>query len=126
MPRLLIIADDLTGAMDTGAQLAKQSGGTVVLPDVEGLERCGHCEAAVVNTETRHATPEAAAEAVTSAVRMGRSLGVTHFYKKTDSTLRGNVGIELQAVLSASGARRLVFVPSFPGSAARQSPASNM
>lgn len=114
MAKLLIIADDLTGAADTGVQLAKRGVPTLVLPSVTDVHDAWQYETVVVNTESRHASPGIAAEAVTAAVRIGQAHGVPHFYKKTDSTLRGNIGGELQALLHGSGAQRLVFVPAFP------------
>jgi uncharacterized protein YgbK (DUF1537 family) len=114
MAKLLIIADDLTGAMDSGVQLAKQGVSTVVVPRPENMDRQWDCETMVVNTDTRHAHHEAASEAVRLAVANGRKHGARCFYKKVDSTLRGNIGSELEALLRASGEQRLVFVPAFP------------
>lgn len=114
MAKLLIIADDLTGALDTGVQLAKHRVSTLVLPQTEDLPAAWQSEVVVFNTGSRHASPAAASQAVSSAVEMGKKHGVRHFYKKTDSTLRGNIGSELQALLRASGAQRLTFVPAFP------------
>lgn len=114
MAKLLIIADDLTGALDTGAQLAKHRVSTLVLPQAEDLDEAWRSEAVVINTESRHASPSSAGQAVASAVEIGQRHKVLHFYKKTDSTLRGNVGSELQALLRTCGAQRLMFVPAFP------------
>ncbi len=36
------------------------------------------------------------------------------FIKKTDSTMRGNIGAELQAAISGSGRKKLLFVPALP------------
>jgi uncharacterized protein YgbK (DUF1537 family) len=47
-------------------------------------------------------------------VRFASSEGTAFFYKKTDSTLRGNIGAELSALLSASGEACLYFVPALP------------
>lgn len=114
MAKLLIIADDLTGAIDSGVQLAKRGVTTVVVPALQDLDRKWECETLVVNTETRHASPASAANAVTRATAIGRNHGVSYFYKKTDSTLRGNIGSELEALLRIVGQERLVFVPAFP------------
>ena len=51
---------------------------------------------------------------VRKVVESGRQVGVDYFYKKTDSTLRGNLGAELDAALAGSGCRALVFIPAFP------------
>lgn len=114
MPKLLIIADDLTGAMDSGVQLAKRGIATVVIPELHEVDEPWPCETLVVNTETRHSTPDKAAEAVTRAVRLGQKHGIKVFYKKTDSTLRGNIGSELEALLRGSMRKCLIFVPAFP------------
>jgi uncharacterized protein YgbK (DUF1537 family) len=37
-----------------------------------------------------------------------------NIFKKTDSTLRGNIGAELKALLETTGERSIVFVPAFP------------
>ncbi|HUJ75332.1 MAG TPA: four-carbon acid sugar kinase family protein, partial [bacterium] len=47
-------------------------------------------------------------------VEAAMKAGVTAFYKKTDSTLRGNVGAELAALLEATGWQELCFVPALP------------
>lgn len=114
MPTVLIIADDLTGAMDSGVQLAKRGVATVVVPELQRICESYACETLVVNTETRHSRPAMAAEAVMRAVRTGSERGARYFYKKTDSTLRGNIGSELEAFLQATKHKRLIFVPAFP------------
>ena len=116
MVDLLVIADDLTGACDTGAQFYGQGVPTLVTMESDyGLER-GDDEYPVIvaSTESRHLSATEAATRVEMVVRRARSAGVELFYKKTDSTLRGNVGAELQAMLRASGCRTLAFAPAFP------------
>ena len=112
MIQLLIIADDFTGALDTGVQFATTGAVTRVITgqSVSLSEFAGTCEVLVVDAETRHLT---AAEA--SAI-VGRytAQAVTHIYKKTDSALRGNVGAELTAVLESAGEDSLPFLPAFP------------
>jgi len=114
--RLLVIADDLTGALDTGVQSARTGVRTTVVPYARiraALRRAG-TPVLVVDTESRHLPPDQAASRVTACVRAARAAGIELFYKKTDSTLRGNVGAELAAMLSASGGRELFFVPALP------------
>ena len=111
---LLIIADDFTGALDTGVQFAAHGIRTRVVVDPE--VDFGSCDAdvLVVDTETRHLPAAQAYEIVADLTRRARSLGVTYIYKKTDSALRGNIGAELAAVLTASGEKTLPFLPAFP------------
>lgn len=64
MPRLLIIADDFTGALDTGVQFAACGIPTrVVVETAADMIRC-ECTVLVVDTETRHLSAEAAGKIV--------------------------------------------------------------
>ena len=113
---LLILADDLTGALDTGIQFVKRGVNTRVIFDpsypLENVD--GQVEVLVVDTESRHIEPAKAAEIVGSIVRQAVRIGVRCIYKKTDSALRGNVGAELGAALEASDQTQLHFIPAFP------------
>ncbi len=115
-PRLLVIADDLTGALDTGVQFARAGVRTNVVTYGHfgrGLQSCKE-PVLVVDTESRHLVADQAGARVASCVVAAHSRGVDRFYKKTDSTLRGNVGAELAALVSASGGHQLFFVPALP------------
>ncbi len=118
MARMLVIADDLTGAADCGVACAGYGLRTMV-----ALDDCGDADADVlaIDADTRAAAPEQAAARTARLVRAhggGREILV---YKKLDSTLRGNVAVELAAALDARRAlagkdRRIVAVlaPAFP------------
>jgi uncharacterized protein YgbK (DUF1537 family) len=111
--RIAVIADDLTGALDTGVQF-RQWGYTVQLTDNPKL---GSAEVAITNTDTRNKTREEAYQTTYDvAVRLR---GHDIIYKKTDSTLRGNPGKELQAILDATGETRAVFTPAYPSTRRR-------
>src|SRR5262245_65518721 len=105
MVELLVIADDLTGACDTGAQFGGQGIPTLVTMDVdyEFDRRDDGYPVIVASTESRHLSAAEAATRVETLVRRARAAGVERFYKKTDSPLRGPIGAELQAMLRASG-----------------------
>jgi uncharacterized protein YgbK (DUF1537 family) len=68
----------------------------------------------VVNTESRHLAPAEAFQRVYRVAQQGVQLGIPQFYKKTDSTLRGNVGSELAALLAATNLADLFFAPAYP------------
>jgi len=108
-----IVADDLTGAMDTAHGFAARGLSTVVLARPEARTRDRDADASVValNTESRYADPDAAAASVATAVE---SLGADVVYKKIDSTLRGNLRAEVDAALSAAGSDLAVVAPAFP------------
>lgn len=113
--KLLMIADDFTGALDAGVQFAKNGFSTRVTVYAEGTEDPGaDVDVLVVDAETRHKPPVEAYRVVSRIVRLAVVRGVSYFFKKTDSALRGNIGAELTAMLDASGRRILHFVPAFP------------
>lgn len=108
MIRFGVIADDLTGALDTGVQFSKQGLQTVVLLDGElptGVD------VLVIDTESRSDVPKKAYEKVREAGRRFKGLPV---YKKIDSTLRGNWGLELEAIMDELGFEKAVVAPAFP------------
>jgi len=106
--RFCFIADDLTGAMDTGVGLAKAGLSAVIT-----FSSCATIEsdAVVVTTDSR-------ADAATDAYRRVRAVGERYqdylIYKKIDSTLRGNIAAELQALLDATRIVHTVVCPAFP------------
>lgn len=116
MIRLFIIADDFTGALDTGVQFAAQGACTRVITDPNADLSCisSEVEVLVMDAETRHLPAQQAYDIVYRAVRQASEIGVPYIYKKTDSALRGNIGAELTAVLRASGKAQLPFLPAFP------------
>lgn len=117
MTDILIIADDLTGALDTGIQFACQNYKTKVFTKNEfdrNLFFENDAEVLVVDTESRHMTRDKAYEIVYSLSKLAIEAGVKYIYKKTDSALRGNIGSELAAVLAAGGENFLAFVPALP------------
>ena len=111
---LLIIADDFTGALDTGVQFAAHGIKTRVVVGADAALTHQDADVLVVDTETRHLPAAQAYAAVAGLVQRAKEAGVTYLYKKTDSALRGNVGAELAALLENSGSRRLAFLPAFP------------
>lgn len=106
--RFCVIADDLTGAMDTGVGLA-QAGLSAVITFSAGAAITS--DAVVITTDSRAESATEAYRRVKSAAERYRD----HFiYKKVDSTLRGNVAAELQALLDVTGAPHSIVCPAFP------------
>ncbi len=116
MIQLLMIADDFTGALDSGVHLANSGARTTVVTGVNvdwnGLAL--DVEVLVVDAETRHLPAKQAYDAVYKIVTEAKAWGIPYIYKKTDSALRGNIGAELDALLAASGETQLPFLPAFP------------
>lgn len=116
MISLLVIADDFTGALDTGVQFAAEGAETRVVADrsYDFKHVDSAVEVLVIDAETRHLKKEEAYEIVGSIMEKAMESGVSYIYKKTDSAMRGNVGSELAAVLRLSGEKKLSFFPAFP------------
>ena len=115
MVKLVIIADDFTGAIDTGVQFAEQGVSTQVVIDREcDLSSLSPAtQVAVIDAETRHLSPKEAYDVVFNITKSALAADAM-IYKKTDSALRGCIGSELTAVLDASPGCELVFLPAFP------------
>lgn len=114
MISLLVLADDFTGALDTGVQFVKQGIKTEVLT-VQDLDfKAYDTDVLVINTETRHLSASDAFTIISNLVKKAKDAGIKYVYKKTDSALRGNIGAELEAALSAFGTTRLAFLPAYP------------
>ena len=111
---LLILADDFTGALDTGVQFAACGIPTRVVVGEQVDFAANDAAVLVVDTETRHLSAAEAYAVIAKLTRDAMSAGVFSIYKKTDSALRGNIGAELSALLKTSGERRLPFLPAFP------------
>ncbi|WP_231187976.1 four-carbon acid sugar kinase family protein [Haladaptatus sp. DYF46] len=107
--RTLVVADDLTGAMDTGHSFAGRGYETVVRLDSDFDDP----EAAVivVDTDSRYAAADEAASRVRSVVE---STDAAVVYKKVDSTLRGNLGVEIAAAHDAMDADATAVAPAHP------------
>ena len=114
MLRLLILADDFTGALDTGVRFAARGIPTQVVTAEGFADVPKQTEVLVIDTETRHLSPEEASNRIYALTLSAIQAGISCIYKKTDSALRGNIGAELAAVLRASAAERLPFLPAFP------------
>ena len=112
---MAIVADDLTGAADTGACFAAAGLATVIpfsgttIPDADVV---------VLSTQSRDLTASAAAEAVRAAIAAVIGApgdpGPRWVYKKIDSALRGHPRDELLALMTAIGATSAVVAPAFP------------
>lgn len=84
MPKLLIIADDLTGANDTGVQFAKKGISTLVLVEIPRTIReiNSDCQVLVINTESRHIDKTEAAERSETLIRLESKTGRNIFRKR--------------------------------------------
>jgi D-threonate/D-erythronate kinase len=114
VPRVLVLADDLTGALEAGALFAGRGVKCIVTLKPEDIigNDYGDIRVIVADTQSRHLGPQNAFERIRSIA--ARADGFDYFFKKTDSTLRGNVAAELYGLMEAKPGNPLVFSPAYP------------
>ena len=104
---LTILADDLTGACDTGTLFA----GRDAVPVTVWPAPARAATVCVLDTETR-AVPAAQARARVQTVVAAAPRA--RYFKKIDSTLRGRIGAEVDGLVEATGARSAIVCPALP------------
>ncbi|MDD3149475.1 MAG: four-carbon acid sugar kinase family protein, partial [Candidatus Gastranaerophilales bacterium] len=111
-----IIADDLTGANDTALQFHLRGCNTQILFDYTCLpDNCTSTGAWAISTESRNIPAEDAYRKVFNVANaLKNTYKAEFFYKKIDSTLRGNVAKETIAAIEALEYDAAVIVPAFP------------
>jgi len=114
--KIAVIADDMTGAADTGIQfLPSLAPGYLI--DHRFLKSARFPDppmALSVYTNTR-ALPASRAKRVLSEAAQGvRDRRPARVYKKIDSTLRGNIGAEVEVLLEVLGLGVSFIAPAFP------------
>ncbi|HVU32661.1 MAG TPA: four-carbon acid sugar kinase family protein [Opitutaceae bacterium] len=108
------LADDLSGALDAGGAFLR-AGRRVRISLRSGEVAAGSAdEVLAITTETRNADPAAAAAVVSRVIDAHRAQGGRLVYKKIDSTLRGPVAAELEALMAALPDARVLFAPANP------------
>ena len=90
---MIIIADDLTGANDTGVQFAIQGLHTEILLEGTSLSEQSEAAILVVDTNSRAIGAKEAYQKIQRIAKQAQQAGFKNYYKKIDSTLRGNIGI---------------------------------
>jgi D-threonate/D-erythronate kinase len=109
-PVLRLLADDLTGVLDTAAELTALCGPVRVLwEDGTAAATSGSIG---LDSGTREAARDAAFDRVRTLAPALTGAGIA--YKKLDSLLRGHVAAELAACLGLGAWRHCVFAPAFP------------
>ena len=97
----LIIADDLTGALDTAVQFCSDGFSPAVLNNPDHADSIvSEHDIIVINTESRHLPAADAYKKVSNLLMQTlQKRNFDLYFKKTDSALRGNIGSELKAFL---------------------------
>ena len=114
---IYVIADDLTGANDTGVQFAKKRYNTIVsIFDKSSVLQSvpGDLDVFVIDTETRGLEDKIARKKLKSILEKINIKKKDVVYKKVDSTLRGNIGSELEEIMMILNRDICIFSPSYP------------
>lgn len=116
MTQLAVIADDLTGANDTAVQFAKRNISSCVRINFD-QPKLAHemADVVVIDTNSRDINAIEAYQKVKQTCEKLQDSGIVHIYKKIDSTLRGNLGAEIEAAASVFLPTVVIIAPAFPG-----------
>ena len=113
---IYVIADDLTGANDTGVQFTKKGYNTIVsiLGKSVAQNIPEDLDVFVVDTETRELESKSARKILRNILKKLNINKSDMIYKKVDSTLRGNIGHEIEEIMNILKKDVCIFSPSFP------------
>lgn len=115
--RVAVIADDLTGANAAGICLSRKGFSTATMIEEIQDMPISHYEVICVNTDTRYSARKTAQYRVKQLTNILLKKGAQIFCKRIDSTVRGNIGTEIDAILDQIGQDSIaIVVPAFPES----------
>ncbi len=113
--QVLIIADDLTGALDSVVAFANRGLRSVVLRHPAAMRGFdfSSVDVVAVSTGSRDGSVEAARAAVAQVVSALGGMRPAHVFKKVDSRLKGHVGAETAVLADGLGLTRLLVARPF-------------
>lgn len=113
--KLLIVADDLTGASDTGVQFSKGNLKTVVITNTDNFRKAlKEYDVVVVDTESRFDDMQTAYMKAYEAGEIAKLENIKYIFKKLDSTMRGNIGAEIAGLMDSLDISHTFVVPALP------------
>jgi uncharacterized protein YgbK (DUF1537 family) len=119
MRRIAIIADDLTGAADTGVQFCPYFEDTLLVafdqitPEYAGTF-ASSSQALAIYTNSRSLKSDLARQRLADMAPLLKEMQLDWVYKKVDSCLRGNIGAETEALMAELGYDLSFIAPAFP------------
>jgi D-threonate/D-erythronate kinase len=113
MGKILMFADDFTGSGDAGVQLTKNGIEAHIIFDTQKIDPE---KSYVVDTESRNIPAEDAYQIVKEILQNMEPYPYEYYYKKMDSTLRGNLKAEITAAEEVLKPDLIVFNPANPDS----------
>jgi 2-keto-3-deoxygluconate permease len=113
--KLLIVADDFTGATDTGVHFSKKQLKTIVITDKDQISRSlKEFDVLVVDTESRFDSKDNSYRKICETGKLIKAENIKYIYKKIDSTFRGNVGAEISGLMDSLEIGLTILVPALP------------
>jgi uncharacterized protein YgbK (DUF1537 family) len=113
--KMLVVADDFTGANDTGVQFSRKNLKTVSITGSTFIkENLKTSDVLVINTDSRFDDKETAYRKVYETGQLVRNENIKYIYKKLDSTMRGNIGAEISALMDSLDIAHTFMVPALP------------
>lgn len=117
MIKTLIVADDLTGANATGSLLAKHGLRVGTLMGETTKIEPEDFDALAMTTDSRGISATAAKNKISHVMSLFSDIPVGFYNKRIDSTLRGNIGAEIDSILAYLPEQTLALVvAAFPSS----------
>ena len=120
MPIIGSVADDLTGATTTGVLLARSKARTAVFFDVDAAqhaENMDQLDAIIISSNSRPLPADKAYQVVSDATAALKGMGCKYYQKRIDTTCRGGIGVEIDAMLDTLGDDHVaIVVPAMPQS----------
>ena len=115
MPDYVMIADDLTGANANCSLMKKIGLNSASVLSIDDYEEKENIQAIAVTTDSRSMFKKESYNIVTKAMSIFRKEDVKLFNKRIDSTMRGNIGIEVEAMIDSLGEDYMaIAVPVYP------------
>lgn len=112
MKKILLIADDYTGANDTGIKIAERGYEVEVSLKTDEVIESDIC---VIDTESRNISGNDARKIINKTLNSINNLDNYLFiYKKVDSTLRGNIKEECEEIIKYYKPEIVIFNPAYP------------
>jgi D-threonate/D-erythronate kinase len=113
MQKIILIADDLTGACDSGVQFTRKGMKAAVFFEESNLDVI-EADVIIFDTDSRALTQIEAYQVVDCAAAKLDKASFDFIYKKIDSTLRGNIGSEIDALMDRLGFDVAIIAPALP------------
>lgn len=112
-----VIADDLTGGNGTGVKLNNLGYNVATIINYNNLPSDKLINATVINTDSRYSEERVAKNRINTVIKNLNEWNTDILCKRIDSTVRGNIGVEIDEILQSLGDDAVVIlVPTYPES----------